>query len=409
MRELDDRARAILTGNDRGGYTVPTRGLYPYQWNWDSAFAAMGFSAFDPDRAWRELETLFAAQWETGMVPHIIFHEVDPGYFPGPDVWQTHRQPPTTGITQPPVAATAARRIYERDHDRARLAALYPKMLAWHRWFAAHRLDRGAVCIAHPWEAGRDNAPDWDGAMAGVDSSGVGEYTRRDTAHVDAAMRPQKIDYDRYLSILYFGRDTGWDAAEIAANGPFFVADPSMTFILLRANRDLAVLAGVLGEDSGEIEGWIAELEAGAETLWNADGEYYDSRDVRTGTFANSLSCASYLCWYAGIDNRRMLEHLRSVLGRVRYGVPSYDPEGPEFNALRYWRGPVWGVVNFLIADGLAAAGHEVQADRIRADTRALIERNGFFEYFDPLEGRPAGGDNFTWTAAIWLIWAGRD
>ncbi|MEO0914917.1 MAG: hypothetical protein AAFY59_18365, partial [Pseudomonadota bacterium] len=58
--------------------------------------------------------------------------------------------------------------------------------------------------------------------------------------------------------------------------------------------------------------------------------------------------------------------------------------------------------------EGLAEAGHMTEADRIRDDTRALIEAHGFFEYFDPLEGRPAGGDAFTWTAAIWLIWAGQ-
>ena len=37
MTTLDDQARAILKQNDRGGYTIPTNGLYPYQWNWDSA------------------------------------------------------------------------------------------------------------------------------------------------------------------------------------------------------------------------------------------------------------------------------------------------------------------------------------------------------------------------------------
>ena len=48
---MDDQARAILRANDRGGYTVPTAGLYPYQWNWDSAFAAYGFAQFDMTRA----------------------------------------------------------------------------------------------------------------------------------------------------------------------------------------------------------------------------------------------------------------------------------------------------------------------------------------------------------------------
>ena len=63
MTMHDDTARAILRGNDRGGYTVPTDGLYPYQWNWDSAFAAWGFASYDLDRAWTELDTLFSAQW----------------------------------------------------------------------------------------------------------------------------------------------------------------------------------------------------------------------------------------------------------------------------------------------------------------------------------------------------------
>jgi hypothetical protein len=38
------------------------------------------------------------------MVPHIIFHKEDDGYFPGPDVWATGRKVPTSGITQPAVA-----------------------------------------------------------------------------------------------------------------------------------------------------------------------------------------------------------------------------------------------------------------------------------------------------------------
>ena len=49
MSNLDDQARNILQKNDRGGYTVPTARLYPYQWNWDSAFVALGFLTFDRD------------------------------------------------------------------------------------------------------------------------------------------------------------------------------------------------------------------------------------------------------------------------------------------------------------------------------------------------------------------------
>ena len=79
-----DAAAAILRENDRGHYTVPTKGLYPFQWNWDSCLTALGLAALDEDRAFTEIETLFAHQWPDGMVPHIVFHVMDDGYFPGP-------------------------------------------------------------------------------------------------------------------------------------------------------------------------------------------------------------------------------------------------------------------------------------------------------------------------------------
>ena len=105
--QMDERAQEILRANDRGGYTVPNGRVYPFQWNWDSAFVALGFATFDQDRAWRELETLFEAQWPDGFVPHIVFWKDDAGYFPGPAVWGTGRSPLTSGITQPPVASSS--------------------------------------------------------------------------------------------------------------------------------------------------------------------------------------------------------------------------------------------------------------------------------------------------------------
>ena len=79
-----DDAAVVLHTNDRsaeGGrarYTVPTAGLYPFQWNWDSGFAAVGWSRIDEDRAWAEMETLLATQWPSGKVAHIVFHVVVP-------------------------------------------------------------------------------------------------------------------------------------------------------------------------------------------------------------------------------------------------------------------------------------------------------------------------------------------
>ena len=64
-------------------------------------------------------------------------------------------------------------------------------------------------------------------------------------------------------------------------------------------------------------------------------------------------------------------------------------------------------VVNALMAIGLTDRGRHAAAERLRRETAELIEAHGFFEYFDPIDGTPCGGDAFTWTAAIWLTWAG--
>jgi mannosylglycerate hydrolase len=411
--DLDSKARDILRTNDKGSYTVPTAGLYPYQWNWDSAFAALGFSTFDLDRAWVELETLFSGQWANGMVPHIIFHSETAGYFPGHREWGTEHSPPTSGISQPPVAATFMRAIYEQDRamGKARLAAIFPKLLAWHRWFFAHRNEGGMIVVNHPWESGRDNAPEWDEAMQHVDTSSVGSYTRNDTSHVDPSMRPNKTDYDRFMAIVYAGRACNWDEAELAASGPFRVADPGMTFILLRANRDLLAMAHDLGHDTGEIADWIAALEAGARKLWNPEINAFDALNIRTGNFAGSVSSASFLCWYAGLHDAALLETYDRVCASVRYAMPSHDPASARFEPFRYWRGPVWGIVNTLIGMGLAEMGLTEmglgeRAENLRGDTAEMIARSGFAEYFNPLDGSPAGGMDFTWTAAIWLAWA---
>lgn len=411
--DVFEQAVEVLRTNDRGGYTVPTDGLYPFQWNWDSAFAALGFAQFDTDRAWQEVESLFDAQWPNGMVPHIIFRVDEPSYFPGPSVWQADHGPlPSSGITQPPVAATVIRRLGQADPERA--AALVPQLDAWHRWFHEARDpdDLGIIAITHPWESGRDNLPDWDAPAAAVDTSQVGEYTRRDTSLIDADMRPGKAEYDRYLALVQAGIDCDWDAQRIAAESPFFVADVGMTAILLRAERDLLAIIERARTDAAvdpaEVRARIQKMEAGFELLWNPAVTAYCSLDLRADERASTASSASFLAWYAGITehHEELLAELTRYVEAARFAVPSFDPDHELFNHIRYWRGPVWAVMNWMIAAGLQGVGQPDWYERIRADTMTLIETSGFAEYFSPLDGRPCGGATFTWTAAIWLAFS---
>ena len=63
------QAKKILDGNWTGSYTKPAPGLYSHQWNWDSAFVAIGYSHYNQKRAQQELLSLFQAQWPIGVVP----------------------------------------------------------------------------------------------------------------------------------------------------------------------------------------------------------------------------------------------------------------------------------------------------------------------------------------------------
>lgn len=412
--DLDARAEAIMRGNDRGGFTVPTARLYPFQWNWDSAFAALGFAAFDMGRAWRELETLVSGAWPNGMIPHIVFRRDDPDYFPGPDVWGCAVDPPSSGHSQPPVAASMAWRLLQADAGGAeRARALLPGLAAYGRWWRERRATpEGLAVCTHPWESGRDNSPDWDGALAAVDGSGVAPFTRRDTGHVDPAMRPTQAEYERYIALVEHGRGVGWDHARITAAGPFRVADPGLTFMAVRADRDLAAMARALGAPAvaAEADARAESAAAAAAALWCGELGVYAARDLITGAWAPGASSVGFLSFWAGVGEPLRDAALLATYDRIAkscaYGLPSYDPVAPEFDSRRYWRGPVWAPVNWLLAQGLAEAGHAARAQALRAATRALIERAGFCEYFDPHTGEGLGGGEFTWTAAVWLAWA---
>ena len=411
---LGNQARAVLLGNDRGGYTVPTDRLYPFQWNWDSAFVAMGWAVFDRPRAWQELDRLLEGQWDDGLVPQIVFHAPSDDYFPGPAVWGTHHTPPTSGITQPPVLATAARWLGDGG-DEDRLAAIMPALLRSHRWWQEARdpARTGLVTTLHPWETGMDNSPAWDRALARVPTDTVTAVMRRDTGHVDPAFRPRGEEYQRFIHLVDCFRAEGWDPARMLAASPFRVADIGTNAILLRAEQDLLFLAKRFGTeaDRAEIVARIDRMRAAQARCWNAGRGVYLSQDLVTGEAIQVSTSAGLLPLFANLPDMAQVATMAATVARwaaqVQRLVPSTDPADPAFEPGRYWRGPVWCVVNWMIADGFAASGAADTAGRIRADTLALIETAGFSEYFDPTTGAGIGGATFSWTAAIYLLLTG--
>ncbi|MEM9335995.1 MAG: hypothetical protein AAGA33_14205, partial [Pseudomonadota bacterium] len=157
----------------------------------------------------------------------------------------------------------------------------------------------------------------------------------------------------------------------------------------------------------------IRTLEQGADYHWDDQSQTYCSRDVITGEHSGYLTNASFLYAYAGVgsdaQHAAMAAHWQRIAAEVRYMLPSHDPGDPLFDHIRYWRGPVWIMMNYMAARGFEERGESAWSRRLKSDSRELIERFGFHEAFSPCSGEGTGGTDFSWTAALWLAWCGEE
>jgi glycogen debranching enzyme len=83
--------------------------------------------------------------------------------------------------------------------------------------------------------------------------------------------------------------------------------------------------------------------------------------------------------------------------------VPSLATDDPAFESIRYWRGPVWPIVNWVTYRGLRRYGDDERAAQLRAGMLELARREGFWEHYNPLTARGQGGEQFAWTAGLIL------
>lgn len=285
MEQLALRAQQILRKNWKEGFTIPTSRLYPFQWNWDAGFTALGQCHFDLDFAIRELQSLFSGQWENGMIPHIIFHsENEKTYFPNYDFWQANvnkgapHKPKTSGITQPAVHGFILESLLQRFPDNEKVIAfaksLFPKIVKSHRWFYQYRDPEreGLTFIFHPWESGRDNSPLWDESMDRiiVNKHELPVYERKDTSIAPSDERPTSYQYDRYVYLLQLGKKYKYDERGIYEESPFLIQDTLMNAVLIKSNQSLINIGKRLDFDTREIEEWQQQAKPKfAEKLWN--------------------------------------------------------------------------------------------------------------------------------------------
>jgi hypothetical protein len=433
--ELFESAKSVLMANSRGNWTLPTCiTLYPHQWLWDSFFIAIGQRHYDIERAKNEVRSAFRAQWKNGMVPHVTFSE-DSDYHAGPELWQSTKSSPdapqdieTTGITQPPVAAEATFRIGEMLNHEDKIAwytEMYPKILAWHQMLYRERNPRedGLVRLFLSWESGMDNSPPlmemlhkyaMSRRVRLMKATGLdkwAELRRRDTQEVAADERISTVDLHAIYDLVRTMRRNHYDYRKLIANYPFQVIDLAFNCILIRGNYLLKAMAKELGIPlPKDIVHAMRVAPHTLESLWDEETGYYYSRDGVSGKLIKMAGVGTFMPLYALKLPPERVERLLHNLHdpqkfASRYPIPSAPMDSDYFSPKRYWQGPTWININWMIADGLKRNSAVKDARILRQATldvvRQAAQSDGFHEYYSPLDGSVAGAPDFSWTAAL--------
>lgn len=430
-QNLTAATQAVLEMNDQGEYTIPAEGLYPHQWLWDSCFIAIGWRHSNPLRAQSEIISLLRGQWANGMIPHMIFAG-DDLFRRDRNIWRSWTSPfapdnvATSGITQPPVLAEAIVKIGEKLNTTERRSwykQVYPALLKYHQWLYEDRdpHGEGLLLLVHPYECGLDNTPPWihqlhthhmpwwATVIQKTHLDGLINLVRRDTRHVPPGQRMSNIDALLYFDAVRRLRRKRYDIDSILSGSLFAIEDLTFNCIFIRANRHLRDIARTIRQPIPvEMLERMDKTEQALEQLWDPYSNQYFSRDFITHNLIKQPSIATLMPLYTGIISQQRSQTLVAQIENEKvfgppYPLPSVPLNSEWFHPNTYWQGPTWLNTNWLIIDGLKRCGYDDHAAALTESSLELVQRSGCYEYFNPIDGSPAGAANFSWTAALAL------
>lgn len=383
--DVSAAARRLLEGNWREGdyrgrhyaFSVPSPRSYPWQWYWDSCFHAIVRRRFDPPGARAELETLLNAADPDGFIGHTILWGRPLDLQRAIRYNIASRTDLMTRTIQPPLLAWAWRWAVGDPNDDPRIAAQ-------HDWLAAHRdLDGdGLLWLIQPDESGMDASPKFDFIWGRV-----------------AQGRPL------FPVLIARNRRLGFDARRITEAGHPLVCE---------------VLTNVAWALSEQALGRPSPTPALVERLW----------DPRLGRFADRVRNPPRLVpperrpatWDTlaplalpdlpdAIAQRLVDEVLRAPrfadgvpLPAVALDDPTHSSRETWWGRHRHWRGPSWVNSAWLVSLGLRRLGLDDEADAMGRRLAAVVEREGFREYYEARTGAGMGAHDFGWSTLLWEL-----
>ena len=352
------------------GYTRPSPTRYPWQWYWDSCFAAIVWRRFDRGRSRSELESLLRASRGDGFIGHVTFWDHPISLKRRVYYNVDSRSSPMTSTIQPPLLAWAWR-IAVGD------PAAEPRIARHHEWLLANRdlEGDGLLWLIQPDESGLDSSPKYDPVW--------GRYSHARWAFPLLVARSRRLD---------------WDARRIRSAG-----HPVLCEVVTNVLWGLSRLA--MGEPS--------ITPALVDRLWDPDsGLFLD--EAQPGGARPLVDTWAGLAPLALPDLPEEIGHrlVERILDPERYWLchpppsvaatdPSFEPNrGPGWK-LRYWRGPTWINAAWMLWIGMLRLGYEAEAQEMVSRLVPMIEREGLREYYDPFTGEGLGAREFAWTSLI--------
>ena len=413
MTKLLKNAQKTLLNNRRSGYTLPTNNkLYPAQWNWDSAFIALGYSHFNLNFALEEINTLLKGQWKDGMIPHILFHDKNTKYFPNHTVWNCGNKIASSGITQPPIIVSVLRQILEgnkiSENQKRRVKEIVKKLKKYIEWFIKFRdpKQNGLISILHPWESGYDNSSIWDDPMSKVKVEKNLKYKRGDIKVVNPEQRPLKTDYDRYVTIKNHLKANKYNPTKLYKISKFNVIDIGFNSIFLRALKDLIILLKRYNISYSNLKKFSKKSEKQLTKLYDSKKDIFYAYDVKNKKKIIVPSITNFFILYADIKNnllnKKIIKSLKKYNKGKKYIFSSIKPDHKSFEEKRYWRGPIWINCNWIIYQGLKNKD-KIFSSYVKKKTIGLVNKKGFHEYYSCKSGNAMGAYNFSWSAALYL------
>lgn len=352
-------------------YTQPSPSRYPWQWYWDSCFAAIVWRRFDRERSRAELESLLAAQREDGFIGHTIFWDrpVSLSRYPFYNVMS--RRSFQTETIQPPLLAWAWRIAVDDP-------AAEPRIAAQADWLLRNRdlEGDGLLWIVQPDESGLDASPKFDPV-----------WGRRGTGRIGfpcLVRRNRQIGFDARLARDRDGPvlcetlvNTLWSLSLQALGRPS--ATPALIARLWDERRGLFLDEVQPGGERPAVLTWAALAPLALPDLPEEIGRrLVEEHLLDAGEFLTPVAPPS-----------------------VAVGEPSYEPGGGRGPIRRYWRGPTWVNAAWLLWLGLRRLGYDEAAERMANGLIGAVEREGLREYYEPRTGKGLGAKDFAWSALI--------